>query len=64
LVLIIGEYSYVNRPIVLHPMLSVSYIFAIIFGAIFLGEYLKFMQGVAVIIIIIGVVLIGGGDVN
>lgn len=49
---------------VLHPMLSLSYIFAIIFGAIFLGEYLNFVQFIAVIVIIIGVVLIGGGDVK
>lgn len=49
---------------VLHPMLSLSYIFAIIFGAIFLGEYLKFVQVIAVISISIGVILIGGGDVK
>lgn len=49
---------------VLHPILSLSYIFAIVLGAIFLGEYLKTMQVMAIIIIIVGVTLIGGGDVN
>lgn len=47
---------------VLHPMLSLSYIVATILGVTFLHETLKVTQIIGLIIIIIGVVLIGGGD--
>ena len=45
-------------------MLSLSYIFAVIFGAVFLNEYLKITQIIGLSIIIVGVVLIGGGMLN
>jgi drug/metabolite transporter (DMT)-like permease len=48
---------------VLHPMLSTGYIFALILGRVILKEQISLTQIIAIIIIIIGVTLIGGGDV-
>lgn len=48
---------------VLHPMLSFGYVFALILGSVVLKEQISFLQVIAIIIIIIGVTLIGGGDV-
>lgn len=48
---------------VLHPMLSLGYIFAIFLGNYVLKEHITTGQYFGVFIIIIGVVLLGGGDV-
>ena len=47
---------------VLHPFMSVGYIFGIIFGLVFLNEVVTFKILVGIIIIMVGVMLIGGGD--
>lgn len=47
---------------VLHPLLSFGYIFSIFLGSLFLGESLSFLQILAILIIIAGATLIGGGD--
>lgn len=47
---------------VIHPMISFGYIFAIVFGAIVLKEKVTFMKLLGVSIIMVGVLLIGGGD--
>jgi drug/metabolite transporter (DMT)-like permease len=47
---------------VLHPMMSVSYVFAFIFGGFFLHETITNFMILGLIIIIIGNILIGGGD--
>ena len=47
---------------VVHPVLSLSYVFGIFFGYFFLGEILRPMQVVAIAMIMIGVAFIGGGD--
>lgn len=47
---------------VVHPVLSLSYVFGIAFGYFFLGEMLRPVQFAAVVLIMLGVILIGGGD--
>lgn len=47
---------------VLHPMLCLSYIFAIIFGFIFLREPIGIIKISGIVFIMLGVVFIGGGD--
>ena len=47
---------------VLHPIMSVGYIFAILFGVSFLNEAVTPQTLLGIFIIIIGVMLIGGGD--
>lgn len=47
---------------VLHPMLSLSYIFAVVLGYYVLEEPISIKQLTAIFVIITGVVLIGGGD--
>ena len=47
---------------VLHPMLSLSYIFALVFGKLFLGEYISVLKILGIASIIVGVAFIGGGD--
>lgn len=47
---------------VVHPVLSMSYVFGIFFGYFFLGEILRPLQLVAVALIMTGVAFIGGGD--
>lgn len=51
-----GKYSAV------HPMLCTSYVFAIIFGHIFLKENINRLQIIGILIIVIGVILIGRSD--
>ena len=48
---------------VLHPFMSVGYIFAIVLGQTVLQESISIVKYAAVAIIMIGVTLIGGGDV-
>ena len=47
---------------VVHPVLSLSYVFGIVLGYVFLGEVLRLVQFLAVALIMLGVVFIGGGD--
>lgn len=47
---------------VIHPMLSFGYIFALVLGYFVLKENITINQYLGIIVIIIGVVLIGGGD--
>lgn len=47
---------------VIHPMLSFSYIFALLFGRFILNETISPVQLLGVFTIMAGVVLIGGGD--
>ncbi|MDD9147231.1 MULTISPECIES: EamA family transporter [unclassified Sporolactobacillus] len=47
---------------VLHPLLSVGYIFSIVLGGLFLGEKLSIVQIAGILIILAGASLIGGGD--
>ncbi len=47
---------------VLHPMLCFGYVFSTIFGCYILEETLSFTQFIGISIIIIGVIMIGGGD--
>lgn len=47
---------------VLQPMLSMNYVVSVILGAVLLGESITVLKCIGVIIIIMGVVMIGGGD--
>jgi drug/metabolite transporter (DMT)-like permease len=47
---------------VLQPVLSLNYVFSIILAKCFLGEPIRIMKVIGVIIIISGVILIAGGD--
>jgi drug/metabolite transporter (DMT)-like permease len=47
---------------VLHPLLSVGYVFALLLGITFLNEQITAMRAIAIVLIIAGAVLIGGGD--
>lgn len=47
---------------VVHPFLSLSYVFAIVLAYFFLGEMLRPIQYVGIAAIMVGVTLIGGGD--
>ena len=48
---------------VLHPLMSVGYIFAMVLGQTQLHENISVDKYIAVAIIMLGVTLIGGGDV-
>ena len=47
---------------VLQPMLSLNYVISLILGVSILGEQITLARVMGVLIIIIGVILIGGGD--
>ena len=47
---------------VLQPMISLNYIFAIMFAWLILDESLSAQKFIGIGVVIIGVVLIGGGD--
>lgn len=49
---------------VLHPMMSISYVLAFLLGFRFLDEKLSAVKLIGLIMIIIGCILIGGGDDN
>lgn len=51
-----GKYSAV------HPMLCTSYVFALIFGYIFLKENIDVLQIIGILTITVGVILIGRTD--
>lgn len=47
---------------VLHPLLACGYIFGLIWAKLFLNESISFIQGLGILLIIIAVLFIGGGD--
>ncbi len=47
---------------VLQPMLSLNYVLSLILGVVILNEPITILRIVGVVVIIIGVILIGGGD--
>lgn len=47
---------------VLHPLLSLGYVFALFLGVVFLGETVGLYHILGMFLIIVGVVFIGGGD--
>lgn len=47
---------------VLQPMLSLNYVLSIILASTILNEEITLMKVIGVLIIIVGVILIGGGD--
>ncbi|KUP23932.1 EamA family transporter [Paenibacillus sp. DMB5] len=47
---------------VLHPLLSIGYLFALIIGFFLLNEAVSFKELMGIAIILIGVLLIGGED--
>ncbi|QTN00823.1 EamA/RhaT family transporter [Sediminibacillus dalangtanensis] len=47
---------------VLHPLLSLGYVFALFLGSMFLEEIITSKNYIGTALIIIGAVLIGGGD--
>jgi drug/metabolite transporter (DMT)-like permease len=47
---------------VIHPMLCLSYVFVIFIGVFIIGESINAFTILAIILIMIGVVFIGGGD--
>lgn len=49
---------------VLQPMQSVNYVLSIIIGAIVLNEAVTLLKVVGVLIIMVGIVFIGGGDME
>jgi drug/metabolite transporter (DMT)-like permease len=59
--IMISAYRYGSLS-VLHPMLSINYILASIIAYFILREPISLQKLTGIIIIIIGVVLIGGGD--
>lgn len=60
-VLMIVAYRF-GRLSVLQPMLSLNYVLSIIFAAALLHERITALKCVGVIVIIVGVMLIAGGD--
>lgn len=47
---------------VLHPMMSTSYVMAFVLGGYFLHESVNAVQVVGLAVVLLGVILIGGGD--
>ncbi|MFP7169892.1 EamA family transporter [Terribacillus sp. 7520-G] len=47
---------------VLHPLLSLGYVFALIMGAILLDEHISATHILGTALIIVGAILIGGGE--
>lgn len=47
---------------VLQPMLSLNYVLSIVLAAIVLGEKVGFVKCIGVLVIIVGVIMIAGGD--
>jgi len=47
---------------VLHPFLSLSYVFSLLVGNFLLNEDISIFRYIGIVIIMIGVVLIGGSD--
>jgi len=47
---------------VIHPMISVGYIFSLIIGYYFLSEIINGMKIIGIFLILSGVIMIGAGD--
>jgi len=47
---------------VLHPLLSLGYVFALFLGVFYVGETIELLHLAGMLLIITGVILIGGGD--
>ncbi|MBB6450433.1 drug/metabolite transporter (DMT)-like permease [Geomicrobium halophilum] len=47
---------------VLHPLLSIGYVFAVFLGAFFLQEAITMENIIGTVLIVMGTALIGGGD--
>lgn len=47
---------------VLQPMLSLNYVLSIVLASTILNEKITLMKVIGVLVIIVGVILIGGGD--
>lgn len=60
-VLMIVAYRYGSLS-VLHPILSLGYIFALLLGTLFLQEVITEKNILGTLLIILGATLIGGGD--
>lgn len=60
-VLMTAAFRY-GRLSVLHPLLSIGYVIAIFYGAIFLNEAITVNITLGTFLILIGVIIIGGGD--
>ena len=60
-ILIIIAFKYGSLSVI-HPFMSIGYIFAMVLGKVFLNENLYFKQYFSIALIITGIMLIGGGD--
>lgn len=60
-IIMVSAYRYGSLS-VLQPVLSLNYVFSIILANVVLHEKLTLLKFIGVIIIIIGVILIAGGD--
>lgn len=47
---------------VLHPLLSLGYLFALFIGGYILNEVISYREVAGIIIILVGVLCVGGGD--
>ncbi|PLR78265.1 hypothetical protein CU633_07050 [Bacillus sp. V3-13] len=47
---------------VLHPLLSIGYVFALLLSSLFLGEMITYKEILGILLILVGSVLIGGGE--
>lgn len=60
-VFMLTAYKY-GKLSVLQPMLSMCYVLSIILAAIFLDEPITVAKAIGVLLILLGVILIGGGE--
>lgn len=60
-IVMLAAYKF-GRLSVLQPMLSLNYVFSIILAAIVLKEKITILKCVGVLIIVVGVIMIAGGD--
>lgn len=59
--IMIVAYRYGNLS-VLQPMLSLNYVLSVVLGFFVLNEVITIKKSIGIFIIILGVILIGGGD--
>lgn len=57
-ILMIISFKY-GKCSILHPIMSVSYIFALVFGKIFLNESINFIQLIGILLVCVGVGFLG-----
>lgn len=60
-VLMTAAFRY-GRLSVLHPLLSIGYVIAIFYGALFLDEAITVNITLGTFLILVGVIIIGGGE--